>query len=167
MSLLEADRYFGSVDQIPLGLLGDWGTRAVLLDRDNTCFPRSTWQVPQEVRDWVDAVREAGISLCMISNNFHGQEVRASAAELGMGCVHHAMKPAPFAVDAALVRLGVPREQAVLVGDQVFTDMLAGNLAGVRTILVRPQSRRDLWYTQLFRVGERLVLRGKTYGDGN
>ena len=40
---------------------------------------------------------------------------------------------------------------------------MAGNAAGVRTVLVRPQSRRDLWYTHIMRLGENLVLRGKTY----
>ena len=48
-------------------------------------------------------------------------------------------------------------------GDQVFTDVAAGNLAGVRTVLVRPQSRRDLWYTQIFRVFELLALRNHPF----
>ena len=54
----------------------------------------------------------------------------------------------------------MPAEQTVLIGDQVFTDVVAANLAGVRTILVRPQSRSDLWYTQLFRLVEEPILRG-------
>ena len=69
----------------------------------------------------------------MLSNNFHSGEVAASACALGCPVVDHAMKPAPFSVWVA---------------------------AGVRTVLVRPQSRRDLWYTQIFRLGEALVLRG-------
>ena len=42
---------------------------------------------------------------------------------------------------------------------------MAGNLAGVRTVLVRPQSRKDLWYTHVFRVFERLALHNVTF-DG-
>lgn len=158
MSILRPDREFDSVDKIPLELLRSWGVRCVLLDRDNTCFPRDTWEPPQKICAWARSARDAGMALCMISNNFHGRDVEASAARLGMDCVHHAMKPAPFSVWVALARMGVPAEQAVLVGDQVFTDLAAGNLAGVRTILVRPLSRSDMWYTHLFRVGERLVL---------
>ncbi len=30
---------------------------------------------------------------------------------------------------------------------QIFTDVIAGNLAGVSTILQKPQSTEDLWYT--------------------
>ena len=60
---------------------------------------------------------------------------------------------------------GVGPEATVMIGDQVFTDVVAGNLAGVRTILVRPQSRSDLWYTHIFRIFERLALLGVTF-DG-
>ena len=67
------------------------------------------------------------------------------------------MKPAPFAVRRALSLVGVEAREAVLIGDQVFTDVMAGNLAGVRTILVEPQSTSDLWYTQIFRVFERAI----------
>ena len=71
--------------------------------------------------------------------------------------VHHAMKPAPFAVRRALGLMGARAGEAVLIGDQVFTDVMAGNLAGVRTILVEPQSTSDLWYTHIFRVFERAI----------
>ena len=57
----------------------------------------------------------------------------------------------------ALGLVGAKPAEAVLIGDQVFTDVVAGNLAGVRTILVDPQSTTDLWYTHIFRVFERLI----------
>lgn len=131
--------------------------RCVLVDRDNTCVPRDTGVAPAEVLDWLARVRAAGMVTCMVSNNFHTHEVEESAAELGCACVHHAMKPAPFAVRRALALAGVGAEEAVLVGDQVFTDVVAGNLAGVRTVLVEPQSHKDLWYTHIFRAVERLI----------
>ena len=111
-------------------------------------------------------MRAQGIKPCVVSNNFHGSQVERSARELGCEVVHHAMKPAPFALRRALSLMGATADEAVMIGDQVFTDVVAGNLAGVRTILVRPQSRRDLWYTHIMRVGERLVLKGKTFEDG-
>ena len=73
------------------------------------------------------------------------------------------MKPFPFAVRHALRKMGVTADEAVLIGDQVYTDICAGNLAGVRTILVRPQCRRELWYTYVFRAFEALLLRGKRF----
>ena len=166
MGLFSAWRYFERVDQIPVAELAAAGVSCVLIDRDNTCVPRDAKVAPPAVSAWLDEVRAQGIKTCVVSNNFHGSQVEKSARELGCEVVHHAMKPAPFALGRALSLMGATADEAVMIGDQVFTDVVAGNLAGVRTILVRPQSRRDLWYTHIMRVGERLVLRGKTFEDG-
>ena len=163
MPIVRATRYVASVDRIDVDELVASGIRCILLDRDNTLVPRDATVAPPEVGAWLERVRAAGIATCMVSNNFHTKAVCASAKELGCAVVHHAMKPAPFAVHIALDSMGVPREQALLIGDQLFTDMIAGNLAGVRTVLVRPQSQQDLWYTRLFRVVESAFLRGITF----
>lgn len=157
MSLVRPWRRERAITDVDVDELATSGVRCVLFDRDNTVVPRDTGVAPESVMDWICRVREAGIALCMVSNNFHSQQVEASAAELGCAVVHHAMKPAPFAVRRALALVGVDASEAVLIGDQVFTDVMAGNLAGVRTILVEPQSTSDLWYTHIFRVFERAI----------
>ncbi len=166
MPFIRASRYVASVDLIDVDELRELGIRCVLVDRDNTLVPRDTKVAPPEVMAWLGRLRAAGIAVCMVSNNFHTKEVCASAEQIGCAVVHHAMKPAPVAICVAMHLTGVPAEQTVMVGDQLYTDMIAGNLAGVRTILVRPQSMEDLWYTQIFRKVERLFLRGVVYeGD--
>lgn len=157
MSLVRPWRRERAITDVDVDELAASGVRCVLFDRDNTVVPRDTGVAPADVMDWICRVREAGIALCMVSNNFHSQQVEASAAELGCAVVHHAMKPAPFAVRRALALVDVDASEAVLIGDQVFTDVMAGNLAGVRTILVEPQSTSDLWYTHIFRVFERAI----------
>ncbi len=163
MGVFTATRYIAAIQQIEVSWLLEQGIRCVLMDRDNTCVPRDRKTAPEEVLAWIDAVHAAGITTCLVSNNFHGKQVERSARELGSDVVHHAMKPAPFAVRKALRRMGVEAHEAILIGDQVYTDVVAGNLAGVRTILVRPQSNTDLWYTHIMRVGERLILHGHTF----
>ena len=165
MSLFTPERYVASVDKIDLDGLAREGVRCVLLDRDNTLVPRDTGAAPAAVAAWLDAARARGMRLCMVSNNWHGPQVRASARELGLACISHAMKPAPFALRAALRRMGCAPDEAVMVGDQLYTDVLAGKLARVRTILVRPQATADLWYTQIFRIFERRALRGVTFEE--
>jgi len=167
MGMFKAGDYRVSVADISIPKLVGEGVRCVLLDRDNTCVPRDATVAPPEVRAWLDEAREAGLALCLVSNNFHSADVERSARELGCDVVHHAMKPFPFAVWRAIKKEGVAADEVVLVGDQVFTDVAAGNLAGVRTILVRPQSRRDLWYTHVFRIFERLALRGVTFASAD
>ncbi len=157
MSLITPWKRAAKVSDISVAELVEAGVTCVLIDRDNTVVPRDTKRAPKSALEWLDELRAAGIKICMVSNNFHTAEVEASAAELGMDVVHHAMKPAPFAVKRALSLMGAAPSQAVLVGDQVFTDVMAGNLSGVRPILVEPQSTTDLWYTQIFRVVERAI----------
>ena len=160
-----ATRYVASLPLVDIDWLVREGVRLVLLDRDNTCVPRDAKQAPAEVLSWLERAREAGLSLWLVSNNFHSSQVGRTARELGVSVVDHAMKPAPFALRRAMRRAGVGPEATVMIGDQVFTDVVAGNLAGVRTVLVRPQSRSDLWYTHVFRVFERLALLGISF-DG-
>lgn len=157
MALVKPWRREADVASIDVDGLVDAGVLCVLIDRDNTVVPRDSKQAPKSALAWLDALRAAGIKVCMVSNNFHSREVEESARELGCKVVHHAMKPAPFAVRRALKLMGATADEAVLVGDQVFTDVMAGNLAGVRSILVDPQSTTDLWYTHIFRVFERAI----------
>lgn len=158
-------RRYHRVEDVDIDQLKDLGVRLVLLDRDNTCVPRDRATAPESVTAWFDQAREAGLALCLVSNNFHGTHVARSAAELGVEKIDHAMKPAPFALWKACEEMGVPVEQAVLIGDQVFTDVIAGNLAGVRPILVDPQSTEDLWYTQIMRLYEDRAITDPAYWD--
>ena len=63
------------------------------------------------------------------------------------------------AIRSGMRRLGAEPAESVLIGDQLYTDVWGGNLAGIDTILVRPQTTVDLWYTQIFRIFERRALR--------
>lgn len=161
--ILSAWRYVASLPQVDVDALVSAGIRLALVDRDNTCVPRDTRALPSEVVNWFNRAKSAGLDLCLVSNNFHSREVAETAAELDVPVVDHAMKPFPFALRRAMREAGCPPEHAVMIGDQVFTDVAAGSLAGVRTVLVRPQSRRDLWYTQILRLFERPVLHGRAF----
>lgn len=162
MRIFSPKRYVASVDRIDLDGLWASGKRAILLDRDNTLVPRDRQVAPPAISAWLDRARDMGFKLYMVSNNWHRDQVLRSASELGLQAISHAMKPAPFAVRIAMARMGVARGEAVLIGDQLYTDVWAGNLAGVDTILVKPQTSVDLWYTQIFRIFERRALRDLT-----
>lgn len=165
MSIVEPTRLARAISDVSVDALVNAGIKCVLFDRDNTVVPRDTGEAPAEALAWLDEVRSRGLSICMVSNNFHTNQVEASAAKLGCDVVHHAMKPAPFAVWKALKKMGVSKDEAVLIGDQVFTDVMAANFAGVRSILVEPQSTTDLWYTQIFRKFERAIgARDESFG---
>ncbi|MBF0911582.1 MAG: YqeG family HAD IIIA-type phosphatase [Atopobiaceae bacterium] len=163
MSLIRATYYVTSLEKVSIVQLKERGIKLVLLDRDNTCIPRDLKVAPPHVVEWFKAAQEAGLTLCFISNNIHLSEVRRSAQELGIEGEGFAMKPLPRALNFAMKRFDVTPEQTVMIGDQIFTDIIAGNLAKVSTILVLPQSDEDLWYTNIIRHVEHRILKNVTF----
>jgi len=132
------------------------GIRGLIVDLDNTVI---AWNAPaptEAVRDWMRRVRAAGLRACIVSNNFTGR-AQAVADALGVPVVPAAAKPAPWAFRRATAIMGIPPAQTALIGDQLFTDILGGNLLGMRTILVEPLSSEEFPTTRLVRRIERLV----------
>lgn len=160
MSILSPKRYLSRVEDIDLDELWAAGKRAIMLDRDNTLVPRDRKTAPDSVASWISEAHAKGFALYLVSNNWHRNQVERSARELNIeNIVCFACKPVPFALHAAMKSMGVRNEEAVFVGDQLYTDVWAANFAGVDSILVKPQTHVDLWYTQIFRIFERRALR--------
>ena len=157
---LAPDSYLSSVHAIDLEDLAARGIRVLLLDLDNTLLPRDTNVVPDELKAWAAGLRERGFSVCLVSNNWH-ERVHHVASELGFDLVDKAIKPLPFAFRQALRLENAKASETCVIGDQLFTDILGGNMLGMRTILVAPLSATDLPHTLLLRRLEALVLGGR------
>ena len=158
MALLTPDRYFSRITAIDIeaDLLGR-GLTAVLLDIDNTIRARYTHAVPRDVGLWLGRAREAGVAFCLVSNNWHS-DVYQFAGELDLPIVAKAMKPVPFAFLAALGKIGASRTEAVVVGDQLTTDVLGAHLAGLPAYMLQPLVEQDLPHTLVLRNVERVIL---------
>ena len=161
MSLLTPDRYYTSVHAIDLDALRADGIHVLLLDLDNTLLPRDTNVVPDELKAWAADLRARAFTVWLISNNWH-ERVQRTADELGFQLIDKALKPLPFGFRKALERSAARRDEAAVIGDQVFTDILGGNLLGIRTLLVLPLSDTDLPHTLILRKLEHLVLAGRS-----
>ena len=158
--MLAPDLYYSSVTAIDLAMLTEAGVRHLLMDLDNTLMPRDRSDVPAEVRQWIAALPGFGMDACLVSNNWHAH-VQGVADMIGMPIVAKALKPFPSAFRKGLSVVGGTPDTTAVIGDQVFTDILGGNLLGMTTVLVRPQSSSDLPHTLLLRRAERLVLAGR------
>ncbi|HET6498430.1 MAG TPA: YqeG family HAD IIIA-type phosphatase [Coriobacteriia bacterium] len=159
--MLSPDLYYTNVTAIDLSALERDGIKYLLIDLDNTLLPRDGTGFPPEVRSWVAALGPRGLAACLVSNNWHAH-VPALARDIGLPLVAKALKPFPSAFRKGLRTLGATPGQTAMIGDQLFTDVLGGNLLGMTTVLVTPQSSSDLPHTLLLRRLERRVLAGRT-----
>ena len=70
-------------------------------------------------------------------------------------------KPWPRAFAKAMLSMGLQPKQVAVVGDQIFTDILGGNLMGAYTVWVPPLSLNGLPHTKFVRSLERRILEDK------
>ncbi len=157
MSVLKPDDLLPHISDITPEFLAARGLRGLLLDLDNTLVPYGSYADEAEMLHWARELRGAGIRLYLLSNAT-GKRAAFWLERLGFAGVGLAGKPNPRAFARAAAELGLPPQQVGMVGDQVFTDVLGGNLAGLHTILVRPLVVNALPHTRAARRLERLVL---------
>lgn len=136
------------------------GIRALLLDLDNTLVPWHGMEPTPEAQAWLESLRGAQVAMCLTSNTHRPKRLAAIAEAMAVPFEPGCAKPRPGGILRALQRIGASATEAALVGDQIFTDILGGNCAGVRTVLVPPVSPREFVGTRLVsRTAERWVLR--------
>jgi HAD superfamily phosphatase (TIGR01668 family) len=152
------DEVVSSVTDIDPTTLVQQGIRAVLLDLDNTLVPWQRMDVPEVIRHWVEAMKQTGLRLCLVSNTRRRRRLEVISKELGIAYVPKAFKPRRYGLRQALEQLGTAPQQAVMIGDQIFTDVWGGNRMGMRTILVLPMARREFIGTKVSRLLERILL---------
>lgn len=137
MSLLYPTIMLRRVTGITPEMLRKLGVKALILDADNTLTTHNNPVPDSDVLLWLDTMRENGIKLVIVSNN-NDRRIRPFAQQMNLDYTANALKPLTRGFTATARRLGLmPREIAV-VGDQIFTDILGGNLFGAPTILVEP-----------------------------
>ena len=163
MSLLRPGDIVPSVEAITPDFLLDRGLSGLLLDLDNTLIPYGSYEDREEIAHWLTQLRVSGIRLALLSNAAPGRAAHWQE-RLGLSGAGFAGKPNPSVFRRGARSLGLSPAQTGMVGDQLFTDVLGGNLAGLHTILVHPLIDNALPHTRVARQLERQVL--ARYGHG-
>lgn len=158
MSVLRPRLVLDHVTEITPDLMIDHDLRGLLLDLDNTLIEYGSYREAREVQTWASELMLSGVRMYLLSNAMP-ERVRFWTDQLGFSGKGLASKPHPRAFRRAAGRMNLAPDQVAMVGDQLFTDVLGGNLAGMFTIMVRPLADNALPHTKLARRVERLVLR--------
>lgn len=158
MAFFAPDFYFETYAGASVPFLQEQGIRALVLDIDNTLEPYENPTPSEGVRAWFSSLAEAGISAAFVSNN--GKErVETFNAELGRIAYYKAKKPFAGKVKRAMREMGVTKEETLFMGDQIFTDVLAARLAGIRVALVPPIKDKTDALTRFKRWLERPIMK--------
>ncbi len=132
------------------------GIHAVLVDLDNTLIAWNNPDGTPEVRAWLDEMTMADISVVVVSNNSHSRVDRA-VSRFGVDFVSRSMKPFTRGINKAIKRYGFDRDEVIMVGDQLMTDIRAAHRADIQSVLVKPVVTSDAWNTKINRFFEKGV----------
>lgn len=158
LSLLTPHLHLNSVLELSPEQLHSHNRVGLLLDVDCTLKNYRAATFPPSIVEWIEVMRNAGLRMCLLSNG-KARRIEPLARTLQIPYVARAFKPFPFGCRAGLRILDLPAQQVAIVGDQIFADVLAGQLARLFTVLVHPTSPIEPVWTRIKRPIERLVLK--------
>ncbi len=137
-TILQPDLILGAtVVNLSPEILQKYQLQGLILDVDETLLPLKETQVSVELEEWVEEIREVA-ELFLVSNNISSYRIGRIAKSLDLPYISAARKPSRRSLRQAVEQMNLPVEAVAMVGDRLFTDVLAGNRLGMFTILVEP-----------------------------
>ena len=148
-------RTIGSLIHLVPEELVESGKKLVLIDADNTLLLWRSDELPQETRNWVAHAQSIGLSLCLISNTRNRVRLNRLSSELKIEVAQGKFKPSREMYSWSLNHFKVSADEAIMIGDQIFTDVFGANRSGIEAILVHPMGTKEFVGTRFNRYFER------------
>lgn len=157
--------HLSSVYRLTPQILDNIGVTCLLLDVDNTIRKYSEIEPSEKTKRFISQMHSAGIKIILCSNNFK-DKIKPYAESLECDFVSFSLKPSPFGMVRAWVKSKAKHKDIMVIGDQVFNDILAGKLMGFKTLLVSPIDSENEPSTvtarrRLFKFFEKKILDNK------
>ncbi|WP_100488660.1 YqeG family HAD IIIA-type phosphatase [Sporolactobacillus pectinivorans] len=151
------DEHVESILDIQPEMLKKKGIKGLITDLDNTLVAWNEAHMTPRLARWFDSLRNADISVMIVSNN-NERRVKTFSAPAKIPYICRARKPLAHGFKRAIREMNLNKDEIVVVGDQIVTDVLGGNQFGLHTILVVPVASNDAWFTKINRTVERIIL---------
>lgn len=156
--LLKPEIKLDRVTDITCEMLARRGIDSLLLDVDNTLSTHHGMVLTDGLAEWIDKMKSKGIKLLVLSNS-KKERVEPFAEKIGLDFISLALKPLPSGYIRGMKRLGSGKNNTAIVGDQIFTDVLGGNAAGLHTVLLTPIKLETSLRFRFKRALERVVYK--------
>lgn len=127
------------------------GVKVLLIDLDNTLDSYKLYHPTEKAYELIKKIRDAGITPIIVSNN-KGKRVSSYANDLGVKYINSAMKPFASRINKFVKAHGYNKDEMMLIGDQMVTDVGAGNHAHIRVVLTEKLVPEDQWTTRINRI---------------
>ena len=158
MDILVPDVYAQSIFTIDYEKLKKNGIKCLLIDLDNTIAPVNINEPDKSVKDLINELNSMEFKLFIISNSSKNR-VRPFKEQLNIDSAHSAKKPFSKKYKKIMRVYRFKDTEMAAIGDQLFTDILGANKAGITSILVNPMSNVDYVWTKFNRFLEKFIYK--------
>lgn len=139
------------IEEVSLDKLKNNGKELVLLDLDNTLTTWKSEDFDPEVIKWIEQAKALGFKLALISNSIRGERSHRVGERFGMPVFRGRFKPSRQSFQKALAHFGLPPEKAIMIGDQLITDVLGANRTGIEAIWIARRGEKEFQGTAIHR----------------
>ena len=165
MKRFEPDFYAQNIFSIDVSFYKEHGIKCVLSVLDNTLDAFDKLEPSKRVIDLKNKLNKEGIELVIVSNN---KEKRKGiyCTLLGVKGIFSCRKPFKKRISLFIKELNYRKEEVILVGDQLLTDVQCGKNAKIKVILTEPIVKKDQWTTKFNRLIDKPIrkhLKNKGY----
>lgn len=151
------DQHVKSIFEISPHMLKGKGIKGIITDLDNTLVEWDRPNATPKLITWFEEMKQENIKITIVSNN-NRERVAAFSDPVNLPFIFQARKPLTKAFNRAVKDMGLKKNETVVIGDQLLTDVLGGNRSGFHTILVVPVASTDGFWTKFNRLIERRIL---------
>lgn len=156
---LRPDYRFERITDLTVEQLDQLGIDHLLLDVDSTIKSYRDTELEPQVIDWFRTLTQEGKQICLVSNGL-GKRIEKIASQVAVPFIASAMKPSGRGCLRAIVCHRFNPQRTAMVGDQLFTDIIAAKRAGIVAIWIQPiRPEEEHWFTRWKRPLEKLLLR--------
>jgi HAD superfamily phosphatase (TIGR01668 family) len=150
-------RYYKDIYHIDYEKLKEEGVTCLIYDLDNTLGLISNEKCPKKTKNLLKSLKKD--FLVLICSNNTRSRIEPYLKDLGIGGVSWSFKPSIIGLRRVKRNYNLKKKEMVIIGDQIVTDVLAGNRFRIKTILVDPLGEKDMKITFLNRKVENYILK--------
>ena len=150
-------RYYKDIYHIDYEKLKEEGVTCLIYDLDNTLGLISNEKCPKKTKDLLKSLKND--FLVLICSNNTRSRIEPYLKDLGIGGVSWSFKPSTIGLRRVKRNYNLKKKEMVIIGDQIVTDVFAGNRFHIKTILVDPLGEKDMKITFLNRKIENAIIK--------
>ena len=156
MSKFYPKMYQKDIYSINYKKLKELNIKCLLFDLDNTCIPYKETTYSKKLKNLFNKLTVDGFKVIIFSNSPEKRLQKFSS--LGVDYNSLSLKPLSHSFNKIIKNYKYNKDEVCIIGDQLLTDVLGGNLVGIYTCLIDPISDNELFFTRISRKIEAIIF---------